>query len=196
MGGKPLPGQHLGQGGHTRDKDGLLATVIFSELVAYAKSKGKSLIELLDEKVYLDPDIGFYVTLYEPSPYWGQFEGPTGLSKKIEIMRKLDKLREDFENGKELVMAGHPVVSVERYAAGKYDALHNWKGFPEEGIRFFFDKEKKSFLTVRPSGTSHCLRFHMQMHADVNKENLLEKKLETTKNAKAIVAHIRKLVGA
>lgn len=196
MGGKPLPGKHLGQNGHTRDKDGILAAVMFAELVAYAKSKGKNLIELLDENIYLDPDIGFFANYYESSPYWGQFEGPTGLSKKINIVKKLDKLREDFESGKELVFAGTKVLSVERYATGKYDELHGWKGFPDEGIRFFFDKEKLNYLTIRPSGTSHCLRCHIQLHADVSKSDLLKKKAETYKKAKEIMADVKRLCGA
>lgn len=195
MGGRPLPGKSLGENGHTRDKDGILAATVFTELVAYAKSKGKNLIELLDD-IYLDPDIGFFANYYEPSPYWGQFEGPTGLSKKIAILKAADKLYEDFKSGKKLVFAGRDVVSAERYATGKYDELHGWKGFPDEGIRFFFGKDGLSHLTIRPSGTSHCLRFHIQLRADVTKENLLEKKAETYENAKDIVADVRKLCGA
>ncbi len=196
MGGRPPPGKYLGENGHTRDKDGILAAVIFTELVAYAKSKGKNIIDLLDENVYLDPDIGFFANYYEASPYWGQFEGPTGLSKKISILKRADKLFEDFNSGKEFVFAGKKVVSMERYATGKYDELHGWKGFPDEGIRFFFDKERLSYMTIRPSGTSHCLRFHIQLHADVSKSNLLEKKAETYQKAKEIVAEVRKMCGA
>ncbi|RLI97798.1 MAG: hypothetical protein DRO99_02425 [Candidatus Aenigmatarchaeota archaeon] len=196
LGGKPLPGKYLGQNGHTRDKDGILACALFTELVAYAKSKGKSIIELLDEKVYLDPGIGFFANHVEASPYWGQYEGPTGLSKKIGVLKRLDKIIEEFNAGKELVLAGRKVLSVERYATGKYDALHNWKGFPDEGIRFFFDEDRLSYMTVRPSGTSHCIRFHSQIHKDVNRENLLEKKVEAYQEAKDVIAAIRELCGA
>lgn len=196
LGGRPLPGNYLGENGHTRDKDGILALVLFTELVAYAKSMGKNLIELLDENIYLDPDIGFFANYHEPTPYWGQFEGPTGLSKKINILKRVDKLFEEFKSGRELVFAGAKVLSVERYATGKYDELHGWKGFPDEGIRFFFDKEKLSYLTVRPSGTSQCIRFHIQLHAPVSKSDLLEKKAETYKRAKEIVADARKLCSA
>ena len=48
------------------------------------------------------------------------------------------------------------------YRTGKYDAI-NWKGFPDEGYRFYFDDERRSHLTIRPSGTSNALRFHVQL---------------------------------
>lgn len=196
LGGRPLPGKYLGENGHTRDKDGILAAVMFAELMAYAKSRNKSIIELMDENLYLDPDIGLFVNHYESCPYWGQFEGPTGLSKKIGILKRLDELMKGFNSGREIVLGGMNVLSMERYATGKYDELHAWKGFPDEGIRFFFDREGLNHLTVRPSGTSHCLRFYMQLKTRVSKSNLMEKKVEMHDKAKEIVADIKRLCGA
>jgi len=57
LGPKPAQGEIWGMGGHVRDKDGTFAAMLIAEVQAYAKSKGKSLIELLDEHIYLDPDI-------------------------------------------------------------------------------------------------------------------------------------------
>jgi len=196
LGGRPLPGQYLGQNGHTRDKDGILVSALFMELIAYAKSRGKSIIDLLDEEVYLDPDIGFFSTYVEASPYWGQFEGPTGLTKKIRIFKKIDELYEQFNAGKEIVIAGKKVVSIGRYATGKYDDIHLWKGFPDEGLQFYFDEEKLDYVIVRASGNSHCIRFHVQLHANPDRSNLLETKVSLNKKAKGIAAELRKLCGA
>ncbi len=196
LGGKPPLGSNLGENGHTRDKDGILAAALFSELVAYAKSQNKSIIELLDEKVYLDPDIGFFANYAEACPYWGQFEGPTGLSKKINILKNVEKLVEEFNSGEELEIAGKKVIAIEKYATGKYDELHRWKGFPDEGMRFFFNKEKSSYLTIRPSGTSPCIRFHIQLKEQVSESDLASKKAETYSKAKEIVSEIRKVCRA
>ncbi|MBN1467009.1 hypothetical protein JXA02_14740 [candidate division KSB1 bacterium] len=207
LGPKPEEGQVWGKGGHVRDKDGTFAAILIAEVQAFAKSLGKSLIELLDEHIYLDPDIGLFINYYEPEPYWGQFEGPTGMSKKINMLRATEEMLADFNAGNDLSFAGQKVVSIEAYRTGKYDALHRWKqyaelpyynGFPDEGIRFFFGKAGGyDHLTVRPSGTSQCLRFHVQLRAaDLNRSNLCAKKEEYHHLARQIVADVRRKVGA
>jgi len=206
LGPKPNEDEIWGKGGHVRDKDGTFAAILLSEVQAYAKSQGKTLIDLLDEHIYLDPDIGLFVTYYEPEPYWGQFEGPTGMSRKINLLRAVEEFQKDFEQGNELSFSGRKVLDVKSYRTGKYDMLHRWKryeelpyfnGFPDEGIRFFLDEEKLSHLTVRPSGTSNCLRFHVQLKVkDLYENNLCDKKLEYHQLARDIVADIRKKIGA
>ncbi len=204
LGPKPKPGEIWGDGGHVRDKDGTFAAILISEVQAYARAIKNSLIELLDEHIYLDPEIGLFVNYYEPEPYWGQFEGPTGMSRKLKILWQMEEIRQTAEEGN-LQIGGLNVKSVEAYRTGKYDALHRWKlykdlpyynGFADEGIRFFFDDDKLNHLTVRPSGTSQCIRFHVQLRAtDVNGNNLYEKKKENHIMAKTIVKDIRKMVG-
>lgn len=203
LGPKPAAGKIWGKGGHVRDKDGTFAAILISEVQAYAKSQGKTLIELLDEHIYLDPDIGLFIGYYEPEPYWGQFEGPTGMSRKINLLKSIEELRLTFKKNEEVSFAGFRTKCVESYRTGKYDALHRWKhhdlpyfnGFPDEGIRFFFDDEKLNHLTVRPSGTSNCLRFHVQLKAnDVNETNLVDKKREYYQLAKEIVADVREKI--
>ncbi len=196
LGDKPLPGKYLGVKGHTRDKDGILTTTLLMEVVAYAKSKGKNLIELLDENIYLDPDIGFFANYVESSPYWGQFEGPSGLTKKIRIFKKIDVLYDKFNSEKELTIAGKKVVSIGRYATGKYDEIHLWKGFPDEGLQFNFDEEKLNYVIVRASGNSHCIRFHVQLHAKPDRSNLKQTKAELYDKAKEIATELRTLCGA
>lgn len=201
LGPKPPAGQVWAPGGHVRDKDGTFAAILLAEVQTYAKSIGKSLIELIDEKIYLDPAIGFFFGYYEPEPYWGQFEGPAGMSKKISLLMEVENLRKAFEQGQSVEFAGMKVKSLESYRTGKYDARHRWKlhdelayfnGFPDEGIRFFFDDAKLNHLTVRPSGTSECLRFHCQIKPEnVNANTLYDKKVEAYETAVAIVKDVR-----
>jgi len=205
LGPKPPAGQVWAPGGHVRDKDGTFAAILLAEVQTYAKSIGKSIIDLLDEKIYLDPDIGLFFTYYEPEPYWGQFEGPRGMSKKISLLMEVENLRQAVEHGETIEFAGMRVKSLESYRTGKYDARHRWKlhtdlpyfnGFPDEGIRFFFDDDKLNHLTIRPSGTSECLRFHCQIKpAEVNENNLYDKKVEAYEQAVAIVSDVRQKLG-
>lgn len=201
LGPKPAAGQVWAPGGHVRDKDGTFAAILLAEVQTYAKSLGKTLIELIDEKIYLDPDVGLFFGYYEPEPYWGQFEGPAGMSKKISLLMEVENLRQAFEQGQTVEFAGMKVKSLESYRTGKYDTRHRWKlhadlnyfnGFPDEGIRFYFDEAKLNHLTVRPSGTSECLRFHCQIKPDnVTADNLCDKKVEVYETAVAIVKDVR-----
>ncbi len=192
LGGPPSPGERLGKNGHVRDKDGVLAAILLAEVAAYAKSKGTTILELIDENIYLDPEIGCFITCYEPAPYWGQYEGPTGISTKINILRRADNLKKKVDKGETVVIAGKKVLFAESYCTGKYDELHRWKGFPDEGIRLFFDKSRNNHLTIRPSGTSQCLRFHAQIKAEgLTRENLIEKKVEAYALAQNIIGEIR-----
>ena len=199
LGTKPGEDEVFHHDGHTRDKDGTFASVLLAELAAYAKLNGTSIFQLIDEKIYLDPDIGLYVTYYEPSPYWGQFEGLTGFSRKIKLLDKSMQLYEDFKKQGHLNIAGFNVVDADFYATGKYDELHGYPKdsyeFPDEGIRFYLDESRLNYLTIRPSGTSQCLRYHIQLKAeDVSRENLLAKKMETYRQAQAVVQEARRIV--
>src|SRR5207302_9545982 len=93
-------------------------------------------------------------------------------------------------------LGGLPVVGAAIYQTGKYDRV-NWEGFPDEGIRLYFDESKLDHFTLRPSGTSNALRFHVQLHADhVTRDAVASKKTELRKRAKMIVDDIRRWTGA
>ena len=81
----------------------------------------------------------------------------------------------------DLEIAGLPVKSATIYRTGKYDAIYAPTydfEFPDEGVRFFFDDKKLSHVTIRPSGTGNSLRFHTQLHDEVTKKNLIQKKYQ------------------
>jgi len=197
LGGPPATRSGLGAGGHTRDKDGTFAAILLAEVAAYAKSQGRTVMDLLDEYIYLDPDIGYFLTYCEPSPKWGEYKGLEGWTAKINILRSCVALHDNLQAGDPLSFAGVPVRSSETFVVGKYAEAHQWPDFPDEGVRFYFDEEKWSYLTVRCSGTSQCLRFHLQLKAEgVTRKNLVLKKKETNRLARDIVADIRNRVQA
>ena len=185
----------MGKNGHVRDKDGVFASILLAEVAAYAASRGKTVYELIDEKIYLDPDIGCFVTDVEPVPQWGEFKGLEGLTQKINILKKSVELSERVRGGESILLNGNLIISSETFVVGKYADTHKWPGFPDEGIRFYFDEEKFNHLTVRPSGTSQCLRFHIQLKAkNLSRNRISEIKQETRLRARGIIAAIREIV--
>ena len=82
------------------------------------------------------------------------------------------------------------------YRTGKYDAV-NWAGFPDEGYRFYFDDQRLSHLTIRPSGTSNALRFHVQLFGGhPSKGELVGLKAELRATTVQMVQDIRRIIGA
>lgn len=195
LGDVPPDDRSLGKGGHVRDKDGTFAAALVAELAQFAKEEGTNLLDLLDEKIYLDPEIGLYVSHYEPDPLDGEYEGLAGYTKKRGILDAAQALFDEC-GSRPTTLGGWPITAATVYPTGKYDAI-NWPGFPDEGYRFFLDADGRSHLTIRPSGTSNALRFHVQLfggHPD--RAGLVAKKAKLRTDARKIVDDIRKRIGA
>ncbi|MHC4644863.1 MAG: phosphohexomutase domain-containing protein [Planctomycetota bacterium] len=198
LGGPPPDKSSLGAGGHVRDKDGTFAALLIAEIAAYAKENGTSLVELLDKHIYLDPQIGLFVTLYEPDPLDGEYPGIEGDRLKKAILRRALGYFQLALSG-DLEIAGLAVKSACIYRTGKYDAIYPPTydfQFPDEGVRFFFDDEKLNHLTIRPSGTGNALRFHIQLHALPTESNLIEEKERLLAQGQAIMNDLRELLKA
>jgi len=188
----------LGEKGHVRDKDGTFAALLIAEIAQWAKDNGTSLFELVDKHIYLDNDIGLFVNHYEPDPLDGEYPGITGDRLKKSILRRALGLYQ-FAQAGDLEIGNKPVTSACIYRTGKYDALYPPTPdfqFPDEGVRFYFNTNRLEHLTIRPSGTTNSMRFHIQLHAPVDKDNLIEKKKELHGSARQIADHIRELVKA
>lgn len=206
LGGKPPDANSMGKGGHVRDKDGVFAAVLMLEVMAYATAQGKSLLELVDEKLYLNPAIGLIRTGYRPAPVYGQYEGIEGLSRKMGVLHRAEELMKQVESGGQITCGGLKTSGCEVYRTGKYDKAHGYTDgfdpddpktfrFPDEGIRFFLGDEY-NHLTIRPSGTSQSLRFHTQLRDEkVNKGNLKKKRIEMDRRLDAIYEDIGALMG-
>jgi len=195
LGGVPADERSLGSEGHVRDKDGTFAAVLVAELAAFAKEQGSNLIDLLDERIFLDPDVGLYATFYEPDPLDGEYEGLAGYTKKRGILDKAEELYAHCSQ-RPFSLAGLAVRGAVAYRTGKYDGI-NWPGFPDEGYRFYFDDQRRSHLTIRPSGTSNALRFHVQLFGGhPARGELIAAKARLRTTTTRMVREIRGLIGA
>jgi phosphoglucomutase len=186
----------LGIGGHVRDKDGTLAAILVAEVAAYAKRQGLTLFEILDREIYSDPDIGLFVTRYEPDPLDGEYPGIEGDKKKMDILVAAWALHQRREPGAHI--AGRTIVNSVVYRTGKYDRLYQKEGFvfPDEGIRFYLDPMPYNHVTVRPSGTGNSLRFHVQLHDRPTPGNLVASKYRLRTEARNILSDVRSLLSA
>ena len=198
LGGPPPDAFSLGEAGHVRDKDGTFAALLSAEVAAWAKKHGTSIFELVDRHVYLDPDVGLFVSHYEPDPLDGEYPGIEGDRKKIGILKKALELRDRAAAG-DLKIAGLNVVNTVLYRTGKYDRIYPPSEdflFPDEGIRFYFSEDRLNNLTVRPSGTGNSLRFHVQLHSPVDEANLIAMKADLRAQSQSLADAIRDLLGA
>ena len=193
LGGPPPDERSLGTDGHVRDKDGTFAAILIAEIASYAKANGTTLFEMVDRHIYLDPDVGLFVNRYEPDPLDGEYPGIEGDRKKKNILARSIAL---FGRAKEgsLHLGSLKVVDAVIYRTGKYDHIYTPTAdfqFPDEGIRFYFSPDRLNYTLVRPSGTGNSLRFHVQLHAEVSEDNLIEQKAELRRQAKEIVDDLR-----
>ena len=126
-------------GTHARDKDGVVASLLISEMAAYYYSKGMSLYEALQE-------------LYKKYGYFKEetmsltLAGKEGLEKIADIIsyyRNNDI--ESFDNKK--------VIEVKDFANGI-------EGLPKANVLKYF-LEDESWIAVRPSGTEPKLKFYI-----------------------------------
>ena len=126
-------------GTHARDKDGVVASLLISEMAAYYYDKGMSLYEGLQE-------------LYKKYGYFKEktisltLKGIEGLAKIKEIITYFrENDIEEFNNTK--------VVDLKDYQKGI-------DGLPKSNVLKYF-LEDGSWIAIRPSGTEPKLKFYV-----------------------------------
>ncbi len=193
LGGPPPDERSLGTNGHVRDKDGTLAAILIAEIATYAKRHGTTIFEMVDKHIHLDPDVGLFVTRYEPDPLDGEYPGIQGDRKKKRILRRGLGLFQFAKSGG-LKIGPLDVTDAAIYRTGKYDHVYPPTydfQFPDEGIRLYFDESRFNYTLIRPSGTGNSLRFHVQLHSDVDESTLIDTKALLRRQAKEVIDDLR-----
>ena len=146
-------------GTHARDKDGVVASLLISEMAAYYYSKGMSLYEGLQE-------------LYKKYGYFKEetisltLAGIEGLEKIKEIISYFrNNTLESFNNKK--------IIDIKDYEKG-IDNL------PKANVLKYF-LEDESWIAVRPSGTEPKLKFYLAVKGNDELES--DKKLSGIKES-------------
>ncbi len=128
-----------------RDKDGNGAAIMFAEVAAYAKSKGMTLGQLLDE-IYLE--YGCYLEKND----WLTFEGAEGAEK-------IRRLADSYNTSLPSEIDGSKVVLVKDFSTGR---IRDAEGdlLPKEKLTIFELADARR-IAVRPSGTEPKIKFYL-----------------------------------
>ena len=126
-------------GTHARDKDGVVASVLISEMAAYYYANGKSLYEGLIE-------------LYEKYGYFKEETISLTLSG-IEGLAKINSIMTYFRETEISEINNTKVIEVKDYQKG-IDSL------PKANVLKYF-LEDGSWIAIRPSGTEPKLKFYI-----------------------------------
>jgi phosphoglucomutase len=155
-----------------RDKDGISASALTAEMTLYWRSKGKSLLDRLNE-------------LYEQNGYWQElgiskyFQGPEGPGIMKGIM-------EEYRKNPPKTLGGTAVTKVRDIQKGTEDLP------PSDVLQFFL--EDGTVVSARPSGTEPKIKFYATCCAEVT-AGLGAAKTEAARKLEAIKKDIRSVIG-
>ncbi|MCC3864233.1 phospho-sugar mutase [Terrisporobacter petrolearius] len=155
-------------GTHARDKDGVVASLLISEMAAYYYSKDMSLYEGLQE-------------LYKKYGYFKEETISLTLAG-IEGLEKIGEIISYFRNNDLESIDNKKVVEIKDFADGIDD-------LPKANVIKYF-LEDESWVAIRPSGTEPKLKFYLAVKGD--DEDVCNNKLSGIK--KSINEIINKLM--
>lgn len=155
-------------GTYTRDKDGVVASLLIAEAAAYYRSKGKSLLDVLHD-------------LYER--YGAYQEGLTSVTMEgIEGLEKIKRITKTLRENPPSNINGVSVVAKEDYLLGKRndkDGEHEIKLPKSDVLRF--ELEDHSTFVVRPSGTEPKIKLYFSVIGE-NESDAMEQLKSFQKN--------------
>ncbi len=148
-------------GDYVRDKDGTSAACLFIEAAALAKTKGKTMVDLLNE-------------LYETHGYYQEslqnfvFEGREGQQKIQRIMETLRANPPSTLADKKVVKMDDVQRSVTTRGGEEVPLI-----LPQSNV-LIYTLEDGSRLAARPSGTEPKIKFYVSVRSEVGEGGLAE----------------------
>ena len=137
-------------GDFVRDKDAVMSCALIAEMVAWAKSSGKTLFNLMEE-MYME--YGFYLEDLISITKQGR-SGQKEISKKMSDLRKTPLK----------TIAGEEVSKI-------IDYLESEKtGLPKSNVLQFITN-KKTKVTARPSGTEPKIKYYFSVHEHLSSKS-------------------------
>lgn len=136
-------------GTHARDKDAVVASMMFAEMVCYFDSVGKRVYDVLQD-IY--KQFGYYVEKARSIT----FGGLDGMQKMADIMAQIRSTRFDEIDGTKVLAQSDFVTRKKIYADGKVEDIT----LPQTNA-FKLHLENGDWICVRPSGTEPKLKFYV-----------------------------------
>ncbi len=128
-----------------RDKDGNGAVVMFCEVAAYAKSRGETLEQLLDE-------------IFATFGYFAEKNGSL-VFEGAEGAKKITRLAESYSTHPFFNVLGSKVVEIKNFET---ETIRDVEGDPVPKERMsIFELEDQTRIAVRPSGTEPKIKYYL-----------------------------------
>jgi len=138
------------KGSYARDKDGVVAAMLISEMAAFYSLKGMTLLDAIKE---LYRKYGFYME--NAAEIYME-----GLDGKAQIAALMEKLRA----AKPTEMAGSSIIEVRDYAKEIITDMRSGEtrgtGLPKSNVIYFL-AENGCVVVARPSGTEPKIKFYI-----------------------------------
>jgi len=154
-------------GTHARDKDAVVGSMLICEMAAYYKTKGESLVDVMNN-IY--KEFGYYCNIVESY----QFEGAAGMEKMAGIM---EALRQNPPKA----FAGSPVTYIGDYKTGTAVYLDENReekiDLPKSNVLAYKTADGNGVI-IRPSGTEPKIKAYITAIA------------ESSEDAKALAAKL------
>jgi len=166
-----------------RDKDGISAAAMTAEMTLYWRSKGKSLLQRLDE-------IFIQHGYHEERGFNKYFEGPTGMNVMRGIM-------DAYRARQPVTLGGIRVERIRDIKTGKAwkvgAAAEKVDLPPSDVIQWYLTDG--TMVTVRPSGTEPKIKYYVLARTEVGPGGLAAARASSAAKVDAILADIKKVVG-
>lgn len=140
-------------GTHARDKDAVVASMTFAEMVCYFESIGTTVYQVLED-IYAH--FGYYVEKAKAIT----FPGLDGMQKMADIMQQIRNTAFVTIASSDVIAQSDFVTRKKAYASGKIEDIK----LPETNA-FKIHLEGGDWICVRPSGTEPKLKFYVATSA-------------------------------
>lgn len=161
-------------GTHARDKDAVVASMMFAEMVCYFDSVGKRVYDVLQD---LYKQFGYYVEKARSIT----FGGLDGMQKMADIMAQIRSTRFESIDGTSVLAQSDFVTRQKTFADGRVEDIT----LPKTNA-FKLHLENGDWICVRPSGTEPKLKFYVATSK--------QSESAATQKAEAYLAYMENLV--
>ena len=140
-------------GTHARDKDAVIASLFFAEMLMYLESKGSGVYQRLQE---IFAEFGYYSEANTSITY----KGLSGMSDMKKVMDALREKKITSIGGEEVYSVADYLKGVKVYPSGKEETIT----LPKSDV-VYLELADGQFICIRPSGTEPKLKIYVLIFA-------------------------------
>ena len=136
-------------GTHARDKDAVVACLLFAEMLMYLEDKGSGVYKRLTE---IFREFGYYLENNASVAY----KGLSGMTDMANVMKRMRALKVTDIDGEKVLAVTDYLKGVRTYADGRTEP----SGLPVSDV-MYYGLNDGQFVCIRPSGTEPKLKIYV-----------------------------------